>query len=172
METCDGNFFQNLIFDPWWNLHNVLNERKVVDHFSKMVVEFFLFCFLKGQKGVRRILWTTSNFSLIMLFQWLFKMCVFFVEWKVWCYEVLGFFGFWYIPTIFLVWCLFVANDFDWYFQFVPQVSMCSSRIVPSGTTWRFICFAFNCHSLWRMNKQIDYAYEHQLYFWTNLCNL
>ncbi len=67
METCDDNFFQNLIFDSWWNLHNVLNERKVVDHFSKMVVEFFLFYFMKGKKCVRRILWTTSNFSLIML---------------------------------------------------------------------------------------------------------
>jgi hypothetical protein len=60
METCDDNFFWNLIFDPWWNLHDVLNERKVVDYFFQNGGRICFVLFFEGKKkGVRRILWTT-----------------------------------------------------------------------------------------------------------------
>ncbi len=54
METCGDKFFQNLIFDPWWNLHDVLNERKVVDYFFQNSGIFFLVLFSKGKKGHKK----------------------------------------------------------------------------------------------------------------------
>ncbi len=51
METCDDIYFLILIFDPWWNLHDVSNEKKVVDYFFQNGGKKILVLFSEGKKG-------------------------------------------------------------------------------------------------------------------------
>ncbi len=50
METCDDICILNLIFDPWCNLHDVLNEIKVVDYFFQNCGKTFIVLFSEGKK--------------------------------------------------------------------------------------------------------------------------
>ncbi len=62
METCDDMYFLDLIFDPRWNLHDVLNERKVVDFFSKVVAKNFL-KYSEGKKGQEKDIMDNIKFQ-------------------------------------------------------------------------------------------------------------
>ncbi len=89
-------------------------KRRWLIIFSKMVAKKFLFCFLKGKKDMKRILWTTSNFNLIRLFQWLFKKCVFFCGMKD-----------------MVLWSFYLFLDFDTF----PPYSLCGAYLVPTILT-------------------------------------